>query len=247
MYCKVCNSNIPDDAAFCPNCGVPAEDSYDDTRVLGESDYQPYFNTDNTGVNVKEESNQQNFDSNNKNSESFSVDLNEPQPQYQNTWQQNYNNQSYQSENNFNQNTYNQSFDQNAYNPSQMNIPIENPNIINCYKKFWKNYTYFSGRSRRSEYWFVVLMNVIINVVLSILSIIPYIGVLFGALASLYSLAILIPSLALAVRRLHDIGKEWYNLFFILIPIAGPILLIVFYCQDSQAGTNKFGENPKGL
>ena len=64
---------------------------------------------------------------------------------------------------------------------------------------------------------------------------------------SLYAFAIFIPMLSLVVRRLHDIGKDWYWIFFGLIPIAGAIMMIIWYCQDSQPGPNQFGENPKGV
>lgn len=117
---------------------------------------------------------------------------------------------------------------------------VEKPTIINCYNKFWKNYTNFSGRARRSEYWFVVLANFLI----AFINVIPYVG---QGVYSLYTLAILVPVLSLMVRRLHDIGKEWYYIFFGLIPIAGAIILIVWFCQDSQPGPNKFGPNPKGV
>lgn len=117
---------------------------------------------------------------------------------------------------------------------------VEKPTLTNCYNKFWKNYANFSGRSRRSEYWFVVLTNFLI----AFINVIPYVGT---GVYSLYTLAVIVPMLALIVRRLHDIGREWYYIFFGLIPIAGFIILIVWMCQDSQPGSNKFGPNPKGV
>lgn len=117
---------------------------------------------------------------------------------------------------------------------------VEQPTLINCYKKIWKNYANFSGRARRSEYWFVVLANVLI----SLINIIPYVG---QAVSCIYAFAIFVPMLALMVRRLHDIGKEWYYLFFLLIPFAGTIMMLIWFCKDSQVGTNEFGENPKGI
>lgn len=117
---------------------------------------------------------------------------------------------------------------------------IEKPSFKDCYIKFWKNYTNFSGRARRSEYWYVVLANVLISLV----TIIPYVGQAVGAL---YMIAILVPTLALMVRRLHDLGKDWYYIFLLLIPLVGQIIMLVWFCTDSQVGTNEFGENPKGV
>lgn len=60
-------------------------------------------------------------------------------------------------------------------------------------------------------------------------------------------MGVLVPNLALIVRRLHDIGKSGNNILFGLIPIAGPIILLVFMCTDSEPGINRWGPNPKGI
>ena len=73
---------------------------------------------------------------------------------------------------------------------------------------------------------------------------IPYVG---QGIGGLYTIAVLVPTLALMVRRLHDLGKDWYYIFFALIPLAGQIILLVWFCTDSQAGENEFGKNPKGI
>lgn len=98
-------------------------------------------------------------------------------------------------------------------------------------KMYWKRYAEFEGRSRRSEYWWAYLMTFI-------LGIIP--GVNYIAW-----LACIIPSLAIGVRRLHDIGKSGWNLLLGLIPLAGAIILIIWFCQDGQVGPNEYGEDPK--
>ena len=103
-------------------------------------------------------------------------------------------------------------------------------------------YADFSGRARRSEYWYWSLATGIVNLVLSaITGMIPELSFLSG----LFSLAILLPGLAVCWRRLHDIGKSgaWY--FIVLVPIVGWILLLVWFCQDSDAGDNMYGSNPK--
>lgn len=114
--------------------------------------------------------------------------------------------------------------------------------IIENYVAFWTNIFKFDGRSRRSEYWYVVLANIIIGFILGIISNI----IDSNILATLYSIVSFIPSIALSIRRLHDTGKSgwWY---LIGITGIGAILLIIFFAQDSQPGSNKYGDNPKGF
>lgn len=110
------------------------------------------------------------------------------------------------------------------------------------YLKCLRQYTDFSGRARRREYWMFVLANFIVGIVIGILeSILGSKGIIGG----IYSLAVLIPSLAVCVRRLHDVGKSGWFYFIGLIPLIGWIWLIVMFCQDSQPEANKWGENPK--
>ena len=106
-------------------------------------------------------------------------------------------------------------------------------------------YADFNGRARRAEYWSFALCTGVISGVLNILARIPKVGGLFSVLATIFSLAVLVPGLAVAWRRLHDIGKKgsWYLIG--LIPFVGWIILIVWFCQDSQPGENEFGPNPK--
>ena len=106
----------------------------------------------------------------------------------------------------------------------------------------FSQYATFSGRARRSEYWFFVLFNYVISAALGFLGRYMF---LFSILSGLYSLAVLIPSLAVTWRRLHDIGKGggWY--LFILVPLVGWIFLLVWLCRDSQPGQNAYGPNPK--
>lgn len=111
-----------------------------------------------------------------------------------------------------------------------------------------KKYAVFSGRARRKEYWMFYLFNFIFLIAASALDTlifgIAFIG--FGPLYVVYALAVLVPGLAVAIRRLHDVGKSGWYYFVILIPLAGPIWLLVLLCTDSQPGANKYGPNPKG-
>ena len=112
----------------------------------------------------------------------------------------------------------------------------------------FSNYANFNGRARRSEYWYFTLFNLIVSMVLSVLMRLTAGSVIFNLfriIEVVFSLAILIPGLAVAWRRLHDTGRSgaWYLLIF--VPIIGVIFLIVWFCQDSQPDTNQYGPCPK--
>jgi uncharacterized membrane protein YhaH (DUF805 family) len=114
--------------------------------------------------------------------------------------------------------------------------------MINYYTGALKNYVGFQGRARRAEFWQFALVNIIIGIVLGIIDI----AIKSQILGGIYDLAILLPSLALLTRRLHDTGKSaWWLLLYIVI-FVGWIVLIVFACLDSTPGPNKYGPNPKG-
>lgn len=118
---------------------------------------------------------------------------------------------------------------------------------MNWYIGVLKKYAVFSGRARRKEYWMFVLINIVVSVGLAIadnvLGTVSQAGV--GMLGALYSLGVLIPSLAVGVRRLHDTDRSGWWLLIGLIPLIGLIVLIVFFVMDSQPGQNRFGANPK--
>lgn len=112
-------------------------------------------------------------------------------------------------------------------------------------KSVFSQYATFSGRARRSEYWYFVLFQIIVGVVLGVLALI--IGEsLVKVIDGIWTLATLIPGLAVVWRRFHDIGKSgaWYFIF--LVPVVGWIFLLVWLCKDSEPGDNRFGPNPKG-
>lgn len=119
---------------------------------------------------------------------------------------------------------------------------------MNWFLMALKKYATFSGRSRRSEYWYFILFYLIIAIVLGIID--RAAGTMtnngtVGVLGGLFGLAMLIPSLAVGARRLHDTGRTgWWQLIG-LIPLIGVIVLIVFYAQDSHPGANQYGVNPK--
>ena len=106
---------------------------------------------------------------------------------------------------------------------------------MNWYFEVLKKYAQFNGRARRKEYWYFALFSAIVSIILRLIGL--YAGVTF--LYTLYSLAVLIPSIAVGVRRMHDINKSGW---FIIIPIYNLILA----CQNGDMGPNQYGEDPKG-
>lgn len=114
---------------------------------------------------------------------------------------------------------------------------------MNNYLSVLKNYVGFEGRARRAEFWQFVLVSVIISIVLDILD--AAIGSL--VLGGLYSLAVLLPSLAVLARRLHDTNRTALWILIGLIPVVGAIILIVFAAAEGNSGPNQYGPDPKAL
>lgn len=122
--------------------------------------------------------------------------------------------------------------------------------MIEWYKKVvLQNYFNFNGRARRSEYWYYTLMNIIIAIVAMILD--KTLGINFdplpyGPLYALYGLAVFLPGLGVAVRRLHDVNKSGWFLLIALVPLIGAIWLLVLFCTEGDKGENQYGHDPKG-
>jgi len=113
---------------------------------------------------------------------------------------------------------------------------------MNWYLEVLKKYAVFSGRAQRMEYWMFFLFNFIIAFALG------FIEGIFGGpgiLGTLYSLAVLIPGIAVTVRRLHDTDRTGWWVLIGLVPIIGFIVLLVFMVLDGTEGENKYGPNPK--
>ena len=113
------------------------------------------------------------------------------------------------------------------YNP-EVSVSPKKVTFGEAIKLFFVNYTNFCGRATVAEYWYVFLFNIIIGTAVSF---IPSVG---AAISTIYAIATFIPGLALAVRRLNDTGKSWKYLFISLIPVVGPILLLVQFCKKSK-------------
>ena len=101
------------------------------------------------------------------------------------------------------------------------------------YMSMWLNFANFSDRTTIRGYWVVFLANIIVGVALAIIiAIIPF----FSFLSWLYFVAAIVPGIAITVRRLNDAGKEWFNIFWVFLPLVGTIILIIYLCQPSVAG-----------
>jgi uncharacterized membrane protein YhaH (DUF805 family) len=113
---------------------------------------------------------------------------------------------------------------------------------MNWYLDVLKQYAVFQGRARRKEYWMFTLFSVLATIVCSIID--GILGIML--LMPLYSLAVLLPSIGVAIRRLHDTGRSGWWILISLVPAVGGIILLIFLCLDSEAGDNAYGANPKG-
>ena len=110
---------------------------------------------------------------------------------------------------------------------------------MNYYLDVLKKYAVFSGRASRKEFWMYILFNVIIGIVLAAVG--PFIGDKNMVIYTIYMLAVIVPTIAVEVRRLHDIGKSGWWWFIALVPAIGGIWLIVLLATGSQQADNKYG------
>lgn len=218
MYCKKCNAFIKDGAGFCQNCGEAVQ--------TGGNSYDEFGDTGLLNSDDELDRPAKLDDLINGNSDRTAY-----QPQYQSQPQPQPQPQPQ------------------AYGAQNYAADIS---LIQAFKNFWKNYVNFSGRARRKEYWYMILCNVIISFAVSVVSallatLFAPLGVLGSIILGIYGLAAIVPGISLIVRRLHDTGKAWYYIFCSFIPFAGPIIILVFMCQDSTPVANEWGENPKGV
>ena len=120
--------------------------------------------------------------------------------------------------------------------------PVRKVTFVEAVKNFFKNYANFSGRATRSEFWYVWLFNVVVNLACGLLA---EMGV--GIFSVIFPLAVLIPNLALDWRRLHDIGKSGGWWFILFVPLVGWIFYLVWMCtgskEDNQYGPRKTEAN----
>jgi uncharacterized membrane protein YhaH (DUF805 family) len=121
--------------------------------------------------------------------------------------------------------------------------------MIEWYKKVvFENYANFNGRARRSEVWYYILANIIILITAAVIDSstgLNFEPLPYGVIYSIYALATFLPGIALAIRRLHDVGKSGWFLLISLLPIIGSIWMLVLFCTDGDHGKNDYGQDPK--
>lgn len=113
--------------------------------------------------------------------------------------------------------------------------------FIQAYEQMWLNYTNFRGRANRPAYWKAVAVNLVLSIIFLLVTGHSSIA---RTIADLYSLAAFIPGLALTIRRLHDTNRRGWWWLIILIPIAGPITLLVLLAMRTYLSANEWGSPP---
>ena len=112
---------------------------------------------------------------------------------------------------------------------------------MNWYIEVLKKYVVFSGRAHRTEYWMFTLINFVI--VLALMAIGAMIGI--RGLSGIYNLAVLLPSIGVTVRRLHDTGKTGWLALVWLVPVIGWVAILIFMALEGQEGDNQYGPSPQ--
>ncbi len=114
---------------------------------------------------------------------------------------------------------------------------------MNWYIQVLTNLMDFSGRARRKEYWMFTLFNIIFMIAAGIIDMIVFGD--YGFVYAVYSLLLLVPSIAVCFRRIHDIGKSAWWLLIGLVPVLGSLLLLYWFIKDGDYGENQWGKSPK--
>lgn len=228
MFCQHCGAQIEDGMAFCTSCGAKqvAENKEETMSAAPAGQSQNLYQQP-----VNNQYAQPNAPFQNQFQQPVNNQYAQPNVPFQNQYQQPVNNQYVQPNAPFQQGNYQPA---GTYNNGAGAAP-KSVSFGEAIKLFFVNYVNFTGRSTKSEYWWAVLFNVLVSLGTAW---IPGVGMLV-------SLAFLIPGLSLCIRRLHDIGKSWVWYLMGLIPLAGFIILIVFFCKDSD-GDNQWGPAPRG-
>ena len=260
MVCRFCNHNSAYGSKFCENCGAAFTDAELSAELNSQTQGmidvsaptpQNYGSTqqDNGGY-TGGTSNQTGY---NQNAYGQQNGYNQNAYGQQNGYNQNaygqqngYNQNAYGQQNGYNQNAYGQ---QNGYNQyggygnvnAMYNTGDGSPKYVGfgeAISLYFRNFINFNGRSTRSEYWFAMLFLFVVSLCANVID-----SLLLGdagILPALINIAFFLPSLGLTIRRLHDSGKSAWYLLLGIIPFAGWIIMLVFYCQPS-VGQNKWG------
>ena len=114
---------------------------------------------------------------------------------------------------------------------------------MNYYVDAWKKFATFSGRSRRKEFWIFLLINALVSGLLQ--QVTGRLGMVGMIIIGAFGLAIIIPMIAVSIRRMHDIGRSGWWTCINMVPLIGSIWFIVLAAKDSEAGSNQWGSCPK--
>ncbi|RQR49382.1 DUF805 domain-containing protein [Burkholderia sp. Bp9002] len=121
-------------------------------------------------------------------------------------------------------------------------------NFTDAIQSVFNQYARFDGRARRAEYWYFALLTFFVSIACQLVTMVDgnatTIALLLSIVAALISLALIVPSISVTVRRLHDIGRSGWFLLIALIPIVGSIILLVWMCSRGNDGPNRFGPDP---
>lgn len=142
----------------------------------------------------------------------------------------------------YDNNNYNNNNHNNNGGTGYIQQPASSMGFIEAVKTCFTKYATFTGRARRSEYWWFVLFYEIMYILLSVFS---QSSEFMALVLVVWLLGVFLPGLAVCIRRLHDTGRDWKFVFWILVPIYGPIKLIIQLAKDSDPGSNAYGPCPK--
>lgn len=130
--------------------------------------------------------------------------------------------------------------------------------MIDWVLEVFSKYAIFDGRARRSEYWYWYLFNFFVSIFMAVVSVvinlpfetetdygIGWFGLFINLVVIVYSLGIVIPNLAVTVRRLHDTNRSGWWYFISMVPFIGGIILLIYLIEDGTPGDNQYGPNPK--
>lgn len=235
IQCSKCNALISDLAKSCPHCGAPGE-SPCKCMECGHIVSSNAISCPQCGAPLKSE---------------WAQNRQYKNPYAGNDFYQYPSNRQMKHAGCDTQNSYAQ--DDSSYSPHSDHWTLDYPRVTyrEAVSACFSKYATFSGRARRSEYWFWWLFNILISI-----SICCFLGVFLaddneGAIgvlviiSILYSLVVFLPGLAVLVRRLHDIGKRGSNVFWLLLPIVGWIMMFAWLLRDSDSFENEYGPSPK--
>ena len=236
-YCVNCGQQIPDGASFCTNCGA-SQTTHMQSPEQNAGQYSSSYGGSTSGADY-----------------SYTGGYDAGQSNYS-AGQGGYDagQGSYNSAGGYDAGQSNYSAGQGGYGAGQGGYssmggaPTPGMSFVEAVQTcVGKKYATFSGRARRSEYWYYTLFSILVSFAASVVG-----GALFvhsegdiNILSALVSIALFLPGLGVAIRRLHDIGKSGWWYLIALVPFIGWIVLLIFMCRDSDRGPNQFGPSPK--